>query len=514
MRGYKILYQSNNLKLIRDVKNKLSDTSLFETDQKISSFFIDVKNEKAEVIIRQFLTYYILNFEFNKILLSCIADSDSKIIYPLPIKWQEILVSLNFKVDKTYCSLLWFFFGCDMWLKGLKNILKNIYISFFEIITKSSKILNAYTYFDMDGFSENCLPKSMNEDKNYNIINWYINWKEKNNKINTLCHGIKSIKNFEISGFKIKYIKNPLLPLGNLNALFKYILWSTISLIFSIFDLIRIKTWHAIILKEASLAKIANLKSSNDLAKEYMFNNWWHRPLWTYEVERKGSRVIVYFYSANGETPKGVVKNDYQLKLAYWPEFLVWDSYHANFINKSLRNVKNTTIVGPIWFTDISNEIPVMPKNSAAVFDVQPHRDIKFCSLGSPIRYLVPETANKFLSDIIYVLKKLNIYIVHKRKRNIGKNIHPKYRAFMDNFSKKKNVININPGISAIKIIEKCKFTISMPFTSTALIALNKDKPSIYYDPIGIMHPNDHSAHGIEIINNRDKLLEWVSKIV
>ena len=47
--------------------------------------------------------------------------------------------------------------------------------------------------------------------------------------------------------------------------------------------------------------KIAMLHPSKFLAEEYMFHSWTYRPLWTYEAERKGSRIILYLYSTNNE---------------------------------------------------------------------------------------------------------------------------------------------------------------------------------------------------------------------
>jgi polysaccharide biosynthesis PFTS motif protein len=52
-----------------------------------------------------------------------------------------------------------------------------------------------------------------------------------------------------------------------------------------------------------------------------------------------------------------------------------------------------------------------------------------------------------------------------------------------------------------------------MPFTSTALIAKYEGKPSIYYDPSGIIQKNDRAAHGIPVLVNIDELQQWVEGI-
>ena len=52
-----------------------------------------------------------------------------------------------------------------------------------------------------------------------------------------------------------------------------------------------------------------------------------------------------------------------------------------------------------------------------------------------------------------------------------------------------------------------------MPFTSTALIAKHEGRPSVYYDPSGIVQAGDRAAHGIPILVGIDELQEWVKGI-
>ena len=75
---------------------------------------------------------------------------------------------------------------------------------------------------------------------------------------------------------------------------------------------------------------------------------------------------------------------------------------------------------------------------------------------------------------------------------------------------KQTNYIEIDPDIDATQIIKKTKACISMPFTSTALIAKHEGKPSVYYDPSGKTQKDDRAAHGIQVINNLYELEEWV----
>ena len=64
----------------------------------------------------------------------------------------------------------------------------------------------------------------------------------------------------------------------------------------------------------------------------------------------------------------------------------------------------------------------------------------------------------------------------------------------------------IDPDHAAARLIEKSTLVISMPFTSTALIAKNLGVPSYYYDPSGIIQKGDRAAHSIPIISGVNEL--------
>ena len=70
-----------------------------------------------------------------------------------------------------------------------------------------------------------------------------------------------------------------------------------------------------------------------------------------------------------------------------------------------------------------------------------------------------------------------------------------------------------DPEISAVKVIEQSDIVISIPFTSTALIARSLGKASAYYDPTGMIAKNDAAGHGIPLLSNYKELFHWVSEV-
>ena len=72
----------------------------------------------------------------------------------------------------------------------------------------------------------------------------------------------------------------------------------------------------------------------------------------------------------------------------------------------------------------------------------------------------------------------------------------------------------MDSDLSAIQVIESSIAVISMPFTSTALVARELGKPSVYYDSSGLLQKNDRGAHGIPILIGQDELKDWLSKLI
>ncbi len=75
-------------------------------------------------------------------------------------------------------------------------------------------------------------------------------------------------------------------------------------------------------------------------------------------------------------------------------------------------------------------------------------------------------------------------------------------------------MITIDPDTSSYEMMEKCSAVISMPFTSTALIARELGKPSCFYDPTGLIQRDDRAAHGIPIMIGRNELQAWLEAVV
>jgi polysaccharide biosynthesis PFTS motif protein len=199
--------------------------------------------------------------------------------------------------------------------------------------------------------------------------------------------------------------------------------------------------------------------------------------------------------------------------LITWPKVLVWDKYQEQFLKNNIIDDIKIEIVGPISFQAERNLELNIPKNSIAIFDVQPVRTSYYIKLGIDQEYYVPEVVNLFLIDVLESINKVELSAVFKRKREIGKLAHSLYTKKLNYLVNNFNFINLDPSIPAEEIIDKCVATISLPFTSTAIVANHLGKPSIFYDPTRMIQIDDNAAHGIQTINNKEDLIIWLKKL-
>ena len=513
MRGYRFLKETDQLGLIAVVKDELTNTCFGRIGHSVSGFFFGAGAEKAELIVRQYLLTKIGGFGLNKALLYSLGANGSSVIYPMPRLWQKVVARCGFRVARMRCSLAWIGYIGIFCGYGMLSIAKYLCVSLRGIIRSQSSALGRYVYFV--GLTAGNLPQPCRDGRSHDIITWYAHWEGKAEHLGVLCHGVANSKNCDVDGLPVVFNPHPLPPLDILDGLVRFAGWSFAAVLRSVLDLLRGRWWHAMLLAEFAKAAIVRFQISDKLARDYMFHNssWIYRPLWTYEAEKKGSRILFYFYSTNCESFKRLKGYSIQTggwQAMNWPIYLVWDEYQADFVRRAVGDVTNIKVVGPIWFQSSSVEIPELPADSIAVFDVQPLRSSQYQIMGAPEEYYVPKIASQFLSDIHTVTRECKSAMVYKRKRNIGRILHPKYENLVKILAKADNVFIVEPDISAIRVIEGCFAVISMPFTSTALLGRELGKPSVYYDPHGVAQKDDRAAHGVQVLCGKDELRDWL----
>lgn len=518
MRGYRILKSNNRLGWIRRAKRGLADTQIGNISPAASLYFFGAGTKNVAQVIQQYVLTRIGGIGLNKALLLSIGSKNSPVSFPLPKEFQSTLAHNGFVVSRWRCSALWIAYVGALWGYGVLSIAKHAYDAVCCIVRPTAALKGPFAYFV--GLAKNNLPQPCKDGRSHDILTWYAHWPGAAASLVALCHGVRDAKATLVNGKRVECVEHAIPPLPNLTGLIQFMQWATIAVFRSAMDACRGRWWHAVLLSEAAKAAVVRFANPDQLACEYLFHfsDTIYRPIWTYEAIKKGSQVTCYFYSTSEEfkLPDGYEPNSSYWKLMNWPRCLVWDQYQEKLVRLNAGELVDVSIVGPIWFNTSSIELPDIPHNAVAVFDIQPIRSsahFGFSTLAD-LDYGNPKVPMNFIQDIHVAASLHGGTVVHKRKRNDGQRFRKVYRHMIDQLSGSPGFVSIEPDTSAIRVIEHCRAVVSMPFTSTAILGRYLGKPSAYYDPTGRLQKDDKGAHGIPILRGKDELREWVSAVM
>ena len=163
-----------------------------------------------------------------------------------------------------------------------------------------------------------------------------------------------------------------------------------------------------------------------------------------------------------------------------------------DFAKSLARKSKNIIVkpVGPIMFKIREDTRIKRRVNQIVIFDVSPLKHVKKTT------FYQMDLITKFFEDIIKVkndLAKTNEFdIILKPKRAIGSSHLRSYRQMLNRFQNNADLKILDWNANPYALIAESVLTISIPFTSIALIGKEFDTKSIYYYPFPnqLYHPN------------------------
>ena len=515
MRGYLRLKREGQLGRLTATRDALTNTRIQGCGERASAAIYGASLDVAELATRQYLLRRVITpVWLYQSLLASLGDPHGAIAHPLPSDWRDLLRQQGFRVARVRSVLAWNGYVVLLFAYGLVTIVRQALRSTRELIAASAPPMGRSAFFV--GIGRGNLPQPDRDGRSHDVITWYRRWPGRRRGLDALCHGVAGAAATAVDGTAVIAVAGPVPPLTSVRALIGFGWWSVIAAIRALFDLLRGRWWHAVMLHEAVPAAMARLHETGRLAGEYLLHHSdsLYRPLWTYEAARRGSTITFYFYSTNNESfrrPEGYPVQSGSWQVMNWPRYLVWDEPQADFVRRAVGPDAAIDVVGPIWFSTTAEPMPELPPDCVAVFDVQPFRPSRYQILGMPHEFYTPHTASRFLIDIHDAVRERSWTMALKRKRQIGALLHRGYAATVQRLSGSADFITIHPDTSAQRLIESAAAVISMPFTSTALLAREMGKPSIYYDPHGFIEKDDRAAHGIPVVDGIAGLRAWLA---
>ena len=287
--------------------------------------------------------------------------------------------------------------------------------------------------------------------------------------------------------------------------------------------------WGYAVLHEELI--ISQIFSYSKKVPKNIFFYWYantYKPLWAIELEKKKSTISIYLKSSINslsESNKIYKKNEHDTdydflgyKIYNWKNYLVWHSAIENILRKNIKIINKVTNVninpyeGYYHNLKQQNEI-IIPSQSFSVFPFSDTKTNYGISRLSEYFYNDKELLNNFLQDIYEILSSNNIKMVIKMKK---KKENDEYKRDLKIFEKYRNnneIIFLTSELPVYDIASSTLGSISMPFSSTALIAKKANKPSIYYDSSNFVDTNDVYNHGINVLKNSDELSKFIKNL-
>jgi polysaccharide biosynthesis PFTS motif protein len=514
MRGYRRLRASGQLERIARTREALTVTPIDAVQRSVSPLFFGAATEDAELAVREYILVRFGNLSLNRALLASLGEDDGVVTAPLPSIWRQVLEERGFRVARVRSAIAWSSLQMLYFGVGILAIARHLVSGLKRTISPPTP-QGPFVHFD--GLSAGTLPQPAADGRSYDVVSWYLQWNGRVRNVDCVHHGVRGSQPTTVHGARVVFTPFIVSPRGWAN-LARFLAWGIAASAISLGGLLTGRWWYPLLLNEAARAAAMRLTRNEDTAREYLFNNsaWVYRPLWTYEAERKGARISLYFYSTNTEgfRQRGAYPPvSFGYAAMNWPHYLVWDEHQADFIRRAVGPDAHVSVVGPIWFQGSPQMLPPLPPNTVAVFDVQPVRSSFYQALGLDVEYFVPSQCVRFLQDIADAAENAGVHVAFKRKREMGKLAHARYRRFVETYHERPHIVAVPPDVSAHRVIEQSAAVISMAFTSTALIGRDLGKPSVYYDPLGIIDKHDRAAHGIPVLTGPNELCEWLKSV-
>lgn len=490
-----------------------------EIHQYASKRFRKKFDNKFNITFKQFFCSYINSKKFNSKYFTSIANS-RKIIFPLPLVISNLFQIGDIKFNKCISSI-YFFFKC---LKNLIKAIIKVFLIFFE--SNNLKIQGKKSIFFAD-LKIYFFP--VNEIKNdLSCIGWFLKNEISDLDIDFIIHKEKKFtSNHNYKDKKFVFRNDLIPPIDNFFLKFIFLIQSLIELLFCFFNLIRGK-WIDCLFADhlIDFVKLNNINKQN-LPLKYYFSSSYDlvRPLWTYFL--KNSKCIYFNYAASIPGFFYNKRRDYDFynRLLCWDEELHWSKYFINYLSQINKDLKNVRLVDYIYGQDSIEKINInlnQKRKKIAVFDITPpFEKISIINNITNLNYHTAKNIIKFLDDIYVCSKNLDFDILWKQRwdtinylhhRNI--NIHDaSYIEYSKQFNLRKNVYKFHSYIPPLKLINICDLCISLPFTSTSLIADKFKKKSIFYDPVSILSSSDIALQNIKLISGSKELKLYLKNL-
>ena len=496
---YKELVSSNQLTKLRE---SISDCILYEKDLMCKNQTIEpgtnfVKHFKSTEHVRNILMRQAITIAFMKHL-----HFNKRMKFHISPRWWKFFENAGISINKPLSLFLWIiYFVKKIFVEYIKLFRSlNNYIGFVDINIEENSTLSLY-----------CTRDNFRSEKNTILLN-FDHWL----KLNTKDKGLS--KYYYLQEGKKRNSKHVVHNELTSGMIFSE---SVLGIFKSFYNLLKQTNFSLTLLLQIiifpnSFFEFFSLDHQKFQRIRYIFapsSGSWVKPLWLYQAENFGAKVIYVNLSADLVPWQDRQPSHFNwYHLSAWKN--VWSACELQSRQLEESNLDyidtNCKIVGVPDWVDTNTKI-VTSEDFVSIFDIEPHL-LNFGQTSlNDFGYSNIEHTLKFLTDLAEVSSSLGLICLHKSKRSIGSRRYQEYSETIKMLEKRyPGFKSVDENIAPRRLISRSKFAVSMPFTSTAFIAEQAAVKSCFYDPSELISIDDVSSHGIPIITSKSKLYTWL----
>ncbi|WCL51235.1 polysaccharide biosynthesis PFTS motif protein [Leptospira sp. GIMC2001] len=342
---------------------------------------------------------------------------------------------------------------------------------------------------------------------------------------------IKSKKMDKLTNGKIYFSSQPLLALMELirwdfkdlfTIFLSFLRFFIFVLIPSIFTDIKI-----LLLKDLMLIEVVSHLDRFNIIENFIITNsdCYSHNLYLSNSEKNNHKLVMLWYSINNCDLKfkrsiGHSKKSFApwLKTMNVDEHFVWNLEQKIWL-QDIGETSKISLTGPIMFNNpfrtIENKIFNPNKFNIVLFDVPPKIEIKEKqAYGKSAIFYNLEISKRFILDFIEYSRGRDIQIYLKTKRKDEKNTKAEYLQLLADLEVSNELIILDPTISIDSLLDsKVDLVASIPYTSVAYLAFQKNIKSIFYDPGEMLDCNHSYYKGQIFISGKNDLENYLLEV-
>jgi hypothetical protein len=461
-----------------------------------------IKGRLLQEIVIRISTGYIKHFQqnsFNRELGKSILNIDGLIFHI-----ESLEISISFKLFFT------------SYLELLKVLLRNVATAFYSLFFRRKIYANVSLFLEAGG------KHSYDNDSFFA----YLKSGPLQDPIGDSFVIVKSgIDNFNTEK-KFSYSKNPYWILIKYSLSLKLKLILLRNCLYQLFYaqvITLMNPVYCLLSRDlASLPLFEALNHGNILKNLFITNSFFSsQPLsFSGQISKNFSTHMVW-YSQNFK-PKTYVDDKSSMPLpsakyiradVHW----VWTPSFADYLSKNISRKSIINAVGPIMWKLLPSVLNEKKMDEIVVFDITPLDSSK--SFGATRNYYSFDRMKKFIIDVLSAKDEIQsktgkfIRVKLKHKRGYVVNVHDiNYIKFIESLINNKVIELIPHDDDIFELIQTSKLTISVPWTSTAVLSSHLKTAAIYYDPFNDILDESDNFPGLQFVSDYEKLKDIVYK--